>query len=699
MITHNEITEMKRNKSIVWFGMATLCGSLLAGVAAQAAPSSISLEYFATLRSGDWQRLRDALDDGAAANARDAKGNTPLMLAAVYSDVSCVKLLLERGAEVNVTNNAGATPLIRATFDYDKLHLLLHHGADVNSRSALGNSALMLAARPANSHRAVGLLLSHGADAGATNKWGATALMAAAAGGDNASVRMLLKHGADVNAQSVADPVSFILGGARSPLMWAAFRGDIAIMKQLIAAGANVNGEGFFGTPLAQAAWADQTAAARLLIESGANVKQVPHGIDYTALHWAASSEHGDASLVKLLLKHGADPNAGGGEHIEAFMEIPQTPLMMARRRGETPIFAALTKAGATSETPDEVSDKTPPARQLPEKLDAAILRSAISRALLPLQETAIISKQNFVKHESHQDCTSCHQQYLPLAAIGCAKKQHVPVNTDAERQLVEMVHQGELKNPETDWQALFHPDPANTKGYTLLGWAADNQPADEFTDAEVQQLTVIQGRDGRWFNNIPRPPIQTSDIGPTALAIHALQRYPLPGRKSEFAERVDRARKWLWTVKAENTDERIYQILGLAWAGESPDRLQSLAKPLLAQQHLEGGWSQLPAGKSDAFATGQAVYALNVGAGIPNSDPAIDRARRYLLQTQLEDGTWHVRRRTFPFQPTMKSGFPHGRDGWISAAASSWAVMALSLPEESKTILTEEAATMARGY
>jgi ankyrin repeat protein len=698
MIMNCEITVMKRNKFIVWFGVLSLC-SVLAGPSAQAAPAPITPGYFTALRNGDWQRLRDALDNGASVNARDGKGNTPLMLASVYTDVSCVKLLLERGAEVNVTNNGGATPLMRATFDYGKLRLLLDHGADVNSRSALGNSALMLAARPANSHRAVELLLSHGADARATNNWGATALMAAAAGGDNASVRLLLKHGADANAQSVADPDSFILGGARSPLMWAAFRGDITIMKQLIAAGANVNGEGVFGTPLAQAAWADQTAAARLLIEHGANIKQVPHGLDYTALHWAASSEHGDASLVKLLLNLGADPNAGGGEHIEAFMEIPQTPLMMARRRGETPILAALTKAGATSETPDEVSDKTPPARQLPEKLDAATLRSAISRALLPLQETAIISKQNFVKHESHQDCTSCHQQYLPLAAIGCAKKQHVPVNPDAERHLVEMVHQGELKNPETDWQALFHPDPANTKGYTLFGWAADNQPADEFTDSEVQHLTVIQGKDGRWFNNIPRPPIQTSDIGPTALAIHALQRYPLPGRKTEFAERADRARKWLWTVKAENTDERIYQILGLAWAGELPNRLQSLAKTLLAQQHLDGGWSQLPAGKSDAFATGQAVYALNVGAGIACSDPAIDRARRYLLQTQLDDGTWYVRRRTFPFQPTMKSGFPHGRDGWISAAASSWAVMALSLSEENKTILTGKPATVARGY
>jgi hypothetical protein len=37
------------------------------------------------------------------------------------------------------------------------------------------------------------------------------------------------------------------------------------------------------------------------------------------------------------------------------------------------------------------------------------------------------------------------------------------------------------------------------------------------------------------------------------------------------------------------------------------------------------------------------------------------------------------VARRAFPFQPTMKSGFPHHRDSWISAAATSWAVLALA--------------------
>ena len=60
-------------------------------------------------------------------------------------------------------------------------------------------------------------------------------------------------------------------------------------------------------------------------------------------------------------------------------------------------------------------------------------------------------------------------------------------------------------------------------------------------------------------------------------------------------------------------------------------------------------------------------------------TDPAWRRGLRFLLETQEEDGTWHVARRAFPFQPTMKSGFPHHRDSWISAAATSWAVLALT--------------------
>ena len=685
---------MKIFRSHFWFAVLSV-GCLLPLRAASDNSSSISSEYLGAIRNADVQKLRELLDQGSSPNARDAAGNTPLMHAAAYASAACVRLLLDRGADVNATNAAGATALMRAAFDYDKVKLLVERGADVNARSGMGNSALLLAARPANSHRTVEFLLSRGADAKTTNLFGATTLMAAAAAGNEKSVKLLIKHGADVNAHAAPNDGGFLFAGGRSALMWAAFRGDVGIVKLLIDAGADVNGIGGLGTPLAQAAWADRTAAAKVLIERGARVNQTGPMDGYAPLHWATSTEDKDTALVKLLLEHQADPNLGGGENVDAFAGTRQTPVMMAQRRGRTDILAMLANAGASNAVSEKASVDAPPVRTLPKHFDVATMRSVVSQAVVPLQETSIKSKQYFVSHSSRQDCISCHQQLLPMAAIGLARKQRVPVDQEAEQQLVKMVikgeFNGEIKRNEVDWQALFHPDAVFTKGYEVLAVASQDLPADESIDSWVHHLSAIQGKDGQWYNNLPRPPIQTGDIGATALAVHALQRYPLPGRKAQFANQVDRARQWLWKAKPQNTEGRIYQLLGLAWAGEPARKLQPLAKALVAEQRANGGWSQLPGLQSDAYATGQALYALRVAAGMKMSQPAVERGARYLAATQLEDGTWHVRRRAFPFQPTMNSGFPHGRDSWISAAGTSWAVMALSVPEESDAVALRE--------
>ncbi len=638
--------------------------------------------YFAVLRSGDTEKLRAALEQGAPANARDSHGNTPLIHAAVYGDLESMRLLLDRGAEVDATNDAGATALMRAAANDAKVALLLERRANIHALSKTGNTALILAARSADSARTVKRLLDLGANTNAANVFGATALMAAVAGGDEESVRLLLDHDADPNAMPEGSEAGFVFGGGRSPLMWAAYRGMITAMDQLFAAGAKLDAATGLGTPLTQAAWADHLAASQWLIEKGADIHLAGPADDYTALHWAASTENQGTELVDLLIKHRADPDLGGGAPIDAFMDVPQTPVMLARHRGETAILAKLTAAASTEPPAPRHRVVTPPSRALPERLDNTLIGDAIGRALPPLQHSSLSSQAAFANHSSKQDCTSCHQQYLPMAAVGLSKKFGVTVNLDADEQLIQMVALGELKDFEPDWQPLFHPDLAQTKGYTLLGYAAQDLPADELTDAAVHHLSVIQGREGQWYNNLPRPPMQTGDIGATALAVQALQRYPLPGRQDEFTTRVDRARDWLRNANPQNTDGRIFQLLGLAWAGEPAVKLEALARALLDEQRDDGGWAQLPALNSDAYATGQALYALQVATKIKTSDPAIDRGRRYLLQNQLDDGTWHVRRRAFPFQPTMPSGFPHGRDSWISAAATSWAVMALSLSD-----------------
>ncbi|MFO1497444.1 MAG: ankyrin repeat domain-containing protein [Verrucomicrobiota bacterium] len=668
---------MKNIRHVVSFCLAAVLATPALGETEKSTAETTPLsEAFAgVLRSGNAQKLQEALRAGAPVNATDRGGETPLIYAALYGNVECMRLLLDGGARINEADASGGTALMRSSFDREKVALLLARGAEVNQRSALGNTALILAARPWNSHETVALLLDRGAQVDATNNWGATALMAAAAGGDVATVKMLLARGAKPNAEPARSHEGFIFGGGRTPLMWAAFRGDLAVIKLLLDAGANVNLPTGMGTPLTQASWGDHAEAARVLIAQGAQVNQPGPQDGFTPLHWAASSEEGNRTLLDLLLSKGADPNAGGGADVDAFLGTLQTPLMLlARQRGPT-AGRPLLRAGATNAGAKAAQAVAKKGGQR----EGNTVPAAINRAIPPLQETSLASKKAFVRHASRQDCTSCHQQYLPMAAIGMAKKQHATVDREAEQQLIAMVGQGELKNLAIDLEPVFHPDAVHTKGYTILGYAAEELPPSPGTDAWVHHLSAIQGKDGQWHNNLPRPPIQTSDIGATALAIHALQRYPLPGRKEALAAQVDRARSWLWNAKTHNTEERIYQILGLSWAGEPASKLQALARDLVAEQRADGGWAQLPALNTDAYATAQAIYTLRVAGQYEAADAVIKRGVEYLLNNQLADGTWHVRRRAFPFQPTMDSGFPHGRDSWISAAASSWAVMALS--------------------
>src|SRR6266481_436951 len=63
-----------------------------------------------------------------------------------------------------------------------------------------------------------------------------------------------------------------------------------------------------------------------------------------------------------------------------------------------------------------------------------------------------------------------------------------------------------------------------------------------------------------------------------------------------------------------------------------------------------------------------------------PYPTPHTTAVFRFLLNSQLEDGSWYVQTRAAGFQPYFDNGFPHGVDQWISAAGTSWATMALTL-------------------
>jgi ankyrin repeat protein len=642
---------------------------------------AVAEDLVAAIRNGDVQVVRKLLDTRADVNTRDAEGNTPLILASFYASPQCVALLIDKGADVNAANKAGATALIRAATSYHKTRLLVAAGAKVRVRTALGNTPLILAARRAGNSRTVQLLLARGADATERNKAGVGPVLSAAASGDVKTVRLLLDAGAKAddfpkpNKPSPADPAPSL----RSPLMWAAYHNDLRMVHLLLERGADPNQSTYFGNPLSHACWNDSFEAAELLLPRGANVNARDAIANFTPLHWAAGTESSRPQLVQLLLANGADANAMGGEPVGAFGLVPQTPRLIADKRGRTAIVDALVAAGAKD--PPRAEKIATPQRALPEQVDHAILIASTEKALAALQPTAAQSRESFRRHISKQDCASCHQQYLPMAAVGHARNRSVRFDQVAAREQIEA--HAKLTNRVFHYeyiiQTLFHPEPAHGFGYHLFGLVAEGVPPSAATDGMVHHLVTIQASDGRWFNNLPRPPMQSGDVSATALAIQAIKQYGWPGRKQEFAASVERGRQWLWTVKAEMNEEAVFQLLGLHWAGEPAEKLAGLARSLLHRQRKDGGWAQLPTLASDAYATGEVLYTLAQAVQVPVTDPAWQRGLRFLLERQEDDGTWHVARRAFPFQPTMKSGFPHHRDSWLSAAATSWAVLALT--------------------
>jgi squalene cyclase len=193
-----------------------------------------------------------------------------------------------------------------------------------------------------------------------------------------------------------------------------------------------------------------------------------------------------------------------------------------------------------------------------------------------------------------------------------------------------------------------------------------------------VAALAGRQKPDGTWDDGEGiRPPLNGNVFASTALAVRALTAFAPAAYKAEFGQRVTRARAFLLATPAIDTQDHAFRLLGLVWSQAPRHEIDRARRALTALQRKDGGWGQMPTLAPDAYATGQALYALNA-AGVRADDPIYRRGAGYLLETQLEDGTWFVRTRAFGVQPYFETGFPHGASQFISATATAWAVIAL---------------------
>src|SRR5262249_45982448 len=142
-------------------------------------------------------------------------------------------------------------------------------------------------------------------------------------------------------------------------------------------------------------------------------------------------------------------------------------------------------------------------------------------------------------------------------------------------------------------------------------------------TDAAAIALAAAQRPDGSWLLDDLRPPIGDGSALPfTAFAVRGLTRYMPPGRGEDLKAMVARARGYLRQTVPANTQDEAFKLLGLVWSGAGGRDTARQAARLTALQRSDGGWAQLPSMDPDAFATGQALYALNA-AGMAPTSPA----------------------------------------------------------------------------
>lgn len=560
--------------------------------------------------------------------------------------------------------------------DSASLKSLLEKGADPNSRNGLEFTPLFIATATHNAD-AMSTLLQAGADPNINSNYG-TALTFGAMTGNVEGVNVLLNRGVKVNPTR---------GDSKTPLMMAAYTGVPPIVATLIEKKADVNAKDDFGaTALDFAARGGHVDVGSILIGAGATVDTVD---DSGTTPLMAAAFNGRIAMVKLLLQHGANPNAR--DH------AGRSALLLAAQYGDYPeVISELINAGANPGAADKTGcsaaafavarGHSQTAALLGKPMAVPAKRSAHVAVDLSLK----LLESSMNRFAASATCLSCHHEGLGRMVTAQARDRGLNVDKALEASqtarlngavgFMAPTHGAALKSPEAMKQVPLIEMNEVTPGYTwlLAGMAEQKQPPTKGSDSMALVLARQQSPTGEWAFSLPRIPMQSSNFTFTALAIRSLKAYGPKANASEIAERIAKAKAWLQNTPAVTSEDRASRLLGLKWAGATAAECDKAMKEIAADQRADGGWAQMRDMPSDAYATGQALYALHLGKGMPTTDAVYQRGTDFLLRTQDADGSWFVNKRALPANNHFDAGFPHGQSQYASFNATCYATMAL---------------------
>lgn len=311
-------------------------------------------------------------------------------------------------------------------------------------------------------------------------------------------------------------------------------------------------------------------------------------------------------------------------------------------------------------------------------------VRKAVTKALPRLWE-------GMEGHTAARGCFTCHNHAVPLLALAVARDRGFDVDP---KRLDEQVAFG-LKHYEDSRASIargFGPGGAvsggafagggvDNTGYAMFAFAELGLKRNKTTDLIAEYTLGFRfGNGDHWPTPAGRFPSEASSFTTTYLAMHALREYGKPADVEKAEARITAARAWLLQTPAKDTEDRAFKLLGVWLAGGTTKEVEPLRKELLDSQKADGGFAQTDKLEPDAYATGTALFALHRTRTLKASDPAYRKGLAFLLKTQKDDGTWHVKTRSRPVQKYFDAGFPYEKDQFISCAATGWATAALAL-------------------
>lgn len=295
----------------------------------------------------------------------------------------------------------------------------------------------------------------------------------------------------------------------------------------------------------------------------------------------------------------------------------------------------------------------------------------AVNRGLAFLKQDALAWKKKY-------NCASCHHASLVIWSLQEAQRRGMAVDRPFLAELTKWVaRSGDGKTGVPRPKGI--PKALNSKAVQfVLGLGADPAPDDVSQAGMKLMLKTVEGdqlENGSWAAwPETRPPFfGGSNDSMTALATLALLPAASAGDNAAKTA-LDRAVGWLTKTKTDDDPQSVALRLVL-WRrlGRATYECQPLADRIKARQNADGGWSQASGMTSDAWATGQALYAL-AHAGLGPADPVIARGHAFLIKTQRDDGSWPMTSR-----PIKPGGAGSTSLVPITGAGTAWAVIGLA--------------------